>query len=102
MIFGLGSSHVHAPAYRILQKISHSTFPTNNFFYTTDKGTINTDHSNNPVPLVIIANAYKGKALQLPKGVMSDLAPTLLYLMGLPKPAEMIGRNLMALTSGQA
>jgi len=78
------------------------TFPTNNFFYTTDKGTINTDHSNNPVPLVIIANAYKGKALQLPKGVMSDLAPTLLYLMGLPKPAEMIGRNLMALTSGQA
>lgn len=70
------------------------TFPTDSFFFTSNMGTVNTDHSNNPVPLLVIANQWYNRPVELPKGVMSDLAPTMLFFMGIPKPPEMIGRNL--------
>lgn len=71
------------------------TYPTGTFFFTTSQGTVNTDHSNNPIPLIVINRAYEGKAIELPRGVMSDVAPTILTLMGLPVPPEMTGRNLL-------
>jgi 2,3-bisphosphoglycerate-independent phosphoglycerate mutase len=71
------------------------TFPTNAFFYTTAEGTINTDHSNNPIPFIVIANRLKGNGNELPPGVMRDIAPTMLKAMGLPVPEEMKGTNLM-------
>ena len=71
------------------------TFPQNSFFFTTSQGIVNTDHSNNPVPLIIVNRELEGKAIELPSGVMSDVAPTLLALMGLPQPAEMTGRKLI-------
>lgn len=50
-----------------------------------------TYHTTNPVPLLLISDA-PGKLRE--KGALRDLAPTLLGLMGLPKPAEMTGEDL--------
>jgi 2,3-bisphosphoglycerate-independent phosphoglycerate mutase len=61
---------------------------------TEDDGTPFTAHTTNPVPLALIAKE-KAPAL-LPSGSLCDLAPTLLYMMGLPQPAEMTGRSLLA------
>jgi 2,3-bisphosphoglycerate-independent phosphoglycerate mutase len=71
------------------------TFPAAAFFFTTQKGDVNTDHSNNPVPILIISNQFKGKPIKLPRGTLSDIAPTILTLMGLPIPSEMTGTNLL-------
>jgi len=70
------------------------TFPTTTFFVTTSKGTVNTDHSNNPVPLYIIGDRFKGPR-ELPKGTLNDVAPTILGMMGVEKPAVMTGKNLL-------
>ena len=70
------------------------TFPTSTYFYTTAKGSVNTEHSNNPVPLIIIGNSFKGQSVQLSQGTLGDVAPTILGLMGVQKPVEMTGRNL--------
>ncbi|HVF36302.1 MAG TPA: 2,3-bisphosphoglycerate-independent phosphoglycerate mutase [Candidatus Saccharimonadia bacterium] len=52
-----------------------------------------TAHTLGPVPLV-----YFGRdATLLPGGALSDLAPSVLALMGLPQPGEMTGRSLVAL-----
>ena len=51
-----------------------------------------TAHSTNPVPLVMIGHA--GKLME--GGVLADLAPTLLEMMGLKQPEEMTGHSLIA------
>ncbi|OGH73384.1 MAG: phosphoglycerate mutase (2,3-diphosphoglycerate-independent) [Candidatus Magasanikbacteria bacterium RIFCSPHIGHO2_02_FULL_51_14] len=65
------------------------------------------EHSTNPVPLLIIGNAYKGQAgpggdapegdlsLLKPVGMLSDVAPTMLAILGIEKPEEMTGRALL-------
>lgn len=73
------------------------TYPNTSFFYTTSTGNKNTDHSNNPVPLYVISNQYKGKALQLKKGSLVDVATTVLSTMGIEKPSVMTGSNLLNL-----
>jgi len=70
-------------------------FPTSTYFFTTSKGTVNTDHSNNPVPLVVINNNFRNKRMNIPKGALSDIAPTILGLFGIPKPPQMTGNNLL-------
>jgi 2,3-bisphosphoglycerate-independent phosphoglycerate mutase len=50
-----------------------------------------TQHTTNLVPLIYIGR----KAKLLENGALSDLAPTLLHLMGLPQPVEMTGKNLV-------
>lgn len=59
-------------------------------------GQISTEHSSNPVPLIIIANEFIGRGEMLPSGILADIAPTILYLLGLPIPTQMTGRNLLA------
>lgn len=56
-----------------------------------------TKHSTNPVPTVVITPPYDGSPeLRLREGgVLADLAPTLLELMGLDQPLEMTGRSLI-------
>ena len=50
-----------------------------------------TAHTTNLVPLI-----YIGRKLQLAnQGVLSDVAPTMLELMGLPQPTEMSGHSLI-------
>lgn len=77
------------------------TFPTSSFYFTSEQGTVNTDHSNNPVPLIIIDKRFEGKSLNLQKGGLSDIAPTILSLMGITKPAEMTGKNLVTQEANQ-
>ena len=50
-----------------------------------------TAHSTNPVPLVMIG--HEGKLAD--GGVLADLAPTMLDMMGIPQPAEMTGHSLL-------
>jgi 2,3-bisphosphoglycerate-independent phosphoglycerate mutase len=78
------------------------TFPAGSFFITTSKGTISTDHSNNPVPLIIVNKKYAGNPIQLLKGTLADVSPTILGLLGIQKPNVMTGRNLLELTNTKA
>jgi 2,3-bisphosphoglycerate-independent phosphoglycerate mutase len=55
-------------------------------------GSPNTAHSLNPVPAIVTREAV---ALR-PGGVLADVAPTLLALLGLPQPAGMTGTSLLA------
>jgi len=58
-------------------------------------GAIETEHSVNPVPFVIASKALKGYR-ELPRGVLGDVAPTILDVMGIRPPEEMTGRSLLA------
>ena len=53
-----------------------------------------TSHTSDPVPFI-----YQGRPAQIAiqNGKLSDIAPTLLYLLNIPKPAEMTGKNLVNL-----
>lgn len=56
-----------------------------------ETGQFHTAHTTNLVPLV-----YVGRPLELvSQGVLSDIAPTMLELMGLEQPAEMTGHSLI-------
>ncbi len=58
-----------------------------------DTGQAHTAHTCEPVPLL-----YVGRdATPANSGTLSDIAPTILNLMGLPQPEEMTGTNLMQL-----
>lgn len=57
-------------------------------------GALDTEHSYNPVPFIVV-NPDLPKRL-LPYGKLSDIAPTVLDLMGISKPNEMVGRSLLA------
>ena len=78
------------------------TYPTTSFFFTSATGTMNTDHSNNPVPFIVVNQQFAGKPTLLPKGSLSDVAPTILSWMKLPVPAEMKGKNLLASLTGDS
>lgn len=51
-----------------------------------------TAHTTNPVPFIVTS---KDVVLR-ESGILADVAPTLLDLMGLPKPAEMTGESMIA------
>ncbi|MCS7092736.1 MAG: 2,3-bisphosphoglycerate-independent phosphoglycerate mutase, partial [Patescibacteria group bacterium] len=70
-------------------------YPSSTFFYTSQKGVLNTDHSNNPVPFLLIGKRYQGWLQILRTGSLSDVAPTLLGLMGLNIPSQMTGQSLL-------
>ncbi len=55
-------------------------------------GGAHTAHTLNPVPVVLVGGSTKAR---LKDGRLSDLAPTVLQLMGLPKPPEMTGESLL-------
>ncbi len=56
-------------------------------------GTPNTAHSLNPVPIVVVSDRVKA----VHNGILADVAPTVLALMGLEQPAEMTGHALVEL-----
>ena len=70
------------------------TYPTGSYFFTTKEGTKNTDHSNNPVPLVIINKALT-VTKAIPNGALADVAPTILGIMKIEIPPVMTGKNLL-------
>ena len=58
----------------------------------TEDGSVVTSHSLNPVPVIVLTNHDVSLRSG---GVLADLAPTLLDLMGLPQPADMTGESLI-------
>ena len=54
-------------------------------------GSPNTAHSLNPVPLIVTA----GGVTLRPSGILADVAPTALQLLGIPQPEAMSGRSLL-------
>ncbi len=55
-------------------------------------GTPNTAHTTQPVPFILVDNPLK---TPLKNGKLGDIAPTILKLMGIPKPEEMTGMSLV-------
>ena len=55
-------------------------------------GTPNTAHSLNPVPFIYITDR---KDVTVENGVLADVAPSILHIMGLPQPKEMTGKCLI-------
>ncbi len=60
-------------------------------YVINDDGTPNTAHSLNPVPCILVTDTYNS----IKNGVLADVAPTLLTIMGLPVPKEMTGKVLV-------
>ena len=58
-----------------------------------EDGTPNTAHSLNPVPIVVVSDRVKA----VKDGILADVAPTVLKMMGLEQPAEMTGEALVEL-----
>ena len=55
-------------------------------------GTPNTAHSLNPVPCIYVTD---NNSATIKDGRLADVAPTILHIMGLDKPADMTGENLI-------
>ena len=55
-------------------------------------GTPNTAHSLNPVPCVYVT---ENKNAKIADGILADVAPTILHIMGIAQPAEMTGHDLI-------
>ena len=53
-------------------------------------GSPNTAHSLNPVPIILVSDECK----RVENGILADVAPTILSIMGLPIPDEMTGKVL--------
>ena len=58
-------------------------------------GQPHTAHTVGPVPLVYVSEQRGRRATLADGGALRDLAPTMLDLLGLPKPAAMTGRSLL-------
>ncbi|HAN19661.1 MAG: phosphoglycerate mutase (2,3-diphosphoglycerate-independent) [Bacteroidetes bacterium GWC2_33_15] len=56
-----------------------------------DDGSENTAHSLNPVPFILVSDRFKS----VKNGILADVAPTILILMGLDIPSEMKGNILV-------
>ncbi|MBD3359550.1 MAG: 2,3-bisphosphoglycerate-independent phosphoglycerate mutase, partial [Candidatus Buchananbacteria bacterium] len=59
-------------------------------------GEMDTEHSDSPVPFIIVNEQFKNKDLKLrKKGILGDIAPTILHLLNIKKPKEMTGKSLI-------
>jgi 2,3-bisphosphoglycerate-independent phosphoglycerate mutase len=54
-------------------------------------GSPNTAHTTNPVPFILVDQDIK----KVSNGVLGDIAPTILALMGIPQPSVMTGKSLL-------
>ncbi len=54
--------------------------------------TPNTAHSLNPVPFIYVT---ENKNAKVKDGILADVAPSILHIMGLAQPADMTGENLI-------
>ncbi len=75
--------------------------------FNLQTGGMDKEHSTNPVPVYIVSSDLSGQAgpagdppegdlsLLSPVGILADVAPTILNLLGIPQPKEMNGRSLV-------
>ena len=59
----------------------------------SDSGSIYTAHSMNPVPFILVDDSRKN--VRLKRGVLGNIAPTILEIMGVKKPQEMTEDSLI-------
>ena len=59
-----------------------------------EDGSVNTAHSLNPVPFVYVTNR---ECKKIENGVLADVAPSLLTIMGMEQPSDMTGKSLITL-----
>lgn len=64
----------------------------NSDYMSNDDGSPNTAHSLNLVPCILVDNEYQKP---INNGKLADIAPTILDLMGIAKPAEMTGTSIL-------
>jgi 2,3-bisphosphoglycerate-independent phosphoglycerate mutase len=57
-------------------------------------GSPNTAHTTNLVHFIYVANDAQN--FKCNDGILADVAPTILFLLGLPQPSEMTGKNLLS------
>lgn len=58
-----------------------------------DTGEMDTEHSLNPVPFIVVGAGIPPR--NLPYGALKDVTPTVLDLMGIPIPSDMTGVSLL-------
>lgn len=58
-------------------------------------GQIETEHNSNPVPFIVVSKNLTGKPQVLTSGILADIAPTVLKILGINVPSSMTGRNLL-------
>ena len=80
-----------------LQKVNGEALITSDHgnveqMYDEKTGQPHTAHTTNQVPLIYVG---RPATMVSENGALDDVAPTLLYLMNLPKPAEMTGKSLV-------
>ena len=78
-----------AHGYEVIQIADHG----NADHALNEDGTPNTAHSLNPVPLLVISD----RVASVKSGVLADVAPTILTLMGVPVPPDMTGNVLVTM-----
>ena len=74
---------------------------------TSKGGDEESKHNINPVPFFIIVKEYERqrteeeikKSFSGPSGIIADVAPTILQILGIPQPPEMTGESLFKLLS---
>lgn len=59
-----------------------------------EDGSPNTAHTLNPVPFIYVT---ENKDAKIEPGILADVAPSLLQIMGLPQPAEMTGKGRLTI-----
>jgi len=78
----------HANGYDVLVIADHG----NADFAINEDGSANTAHSLNPVPCIWVTDNKRAK---INNGILADVAPTILTIMGLEVPKEMTGKVLI-------
>ncbi len=75
--------------------------------FNMQTGQIDKEHTANPVPFILIGKEYAGRSIgwlnavgedlstAQPQGILSDVAPTVLRILGIKKPDEMTGLSLL-------
>ncbi|OQX26279.1 MAG: phosphoglycerate mutase (2,3-diphosphoglycerate-independent) [Desulfobacteraceae bacterium IS3] len=58
-----------------------------------DDGSIHTAHTLNPVPFILVDESRKHVTLR--EGILGDIAPTILEIMGIEQPSQMTGKSLI-------
>ena len=58
-------------------------------------GQVDTEHSTNPVPFIAVSKEFIGRTISMETGILADVAPTVLFLLGLNIPNSMTGKNLL-------
>lgn len=64
----------------------------NSDYMRNDDGSPNTAHSLNLVPCILVSNSFKNP---IKDGKLADMAPTILEIIGIPKPVEMTGVSIL-------